>query len=415
MNQNWKIRFAIIYVGQVFSILSSAAVQFAIIWWLTISTESALTLTIATIVAFLPNLLIGPFAGVWIDRHNRRTALIVADSLVALSSLFLGAAFLLAEAPPIPFVLVILFLRGLGNTFHGPAMQAAIPLLVPAEMLMRVGGWGNLVSSISNMLGPVLGAALIAFLPMTGSMLVDILCAALAILCLLFVTIPNIPRLSEPVHMLSDIKQGFRAMQTNKPFMAVFLPMLLVNILYTHLSSLFPLLVRTHFLGEAWQNCVVGSIFAGGLLVSSLIIGVWGGIKRRFLTASAAIGLLGAAALISGMLLSSQILVFAICCFLIGIAGTFLNVPIIAYTQESFAPEVLGKVFSLWFTAMSLAIPIGLLVAGPLCEVLGVRRWFFWSGAALVVTGIFFRRLTRPYDRQIMGRPPAQTDEETCS
>lgn len=97
--KNWKKQFAVIYTGQAFSILGSAAVQFAVIWWLTIQTESAITLTIASLVAFLPNMLIGPFAGVWIDRYNRRTVMILADGLVAVSSIILGAAFLLVETP----------------------------------------------------------------------------------------------------------------------------------------------------------------------------------------------------------------------------------------------------------------------------------------------------------------------------
>ena len=110
---NWKKQFAIIYAGQAFSILGSAAVQFAIIWWLTIQTESAITLTIASVVAFLPNMLIGPFAGVWIDRYNRRTVMIAADGLVAVSSIILGLVFLLVPTPPIWFIYIVLFLRGL--------------------------------------------------------------------------------------------------------------------------------------------------------------------------------------------------------------------------------------------------------------------------------------------------------------
>ena len=97
---NWKRQFVVIYTGQAFSILGSAAVQFAIIWWLTVQTESAVTLTIASVVAFLPNMLIGPFAGVWVDRYNRRTVMIAADGLVAVSSAILGVAFWLVPTPP---------------------------------------------------------------------------------------------------------------------------------------------------------------------------------------------------------------------------------------------------------------------------------------------------------------------------
>ncbi|MDL2248734.1 MFS transporter, partial [Tyzzerella sp. OttesenSCG-928-J15] len=229
MNKNWKKQFAMIYAGQAFSLLGSAAVQFAVIWWLTIQTESAITLTVASIVTFLPNMFIGPFAGVWIDRYNRRTVMIAADGLVAISSIILAIEFLLVDSPPIWFIYIVLFMRGLGNTFHAPAMQAAIPMLVPAEMLTKAGGWGNLISSISTMIGPVLGAALMGFMPIANIMLVDILGAAFAIICLLFVKIPDIPQSAQKVHLLDDMKLGLSAMKENKPLMAIFMPMMLMN------------------------------------------------------------------------------------------------------------------------------------------------------------------------------------------
>lgn len=402
MTNNWKRQFATIYAGQAFSLLGSAAVQFAIIWWLTIQTQSAITLTIASLFAFLPNLLIGPFAGVFIDRYNRRTVMIAADGLVAFTSVILGMAFLLTEVPPVWFIYIMLFLRGLGNTFHGPAMQAAIPMLVPTEMLTKAGGWGNMINSISNMLGPVLGAALLAFFPIASIMLLDIAGAVLAIVCLLFVTFPYIPQAGDKIRVFFNMKIGFQAMRGNKPFMAAFVPLVLNNVLYIPLVSLFPLLVYTHFMGESWNNSIVQFFYAGGLLFSSTIIGVWGGMKKRFFMMSMAIGIVGAASLVSGALPSSGFWVFAICCFVMGSSGTFIGVPFMAYAQESFPPEKLGKVFSMWFTTMSLAMPVGLLVAGPVSEVVGVDRWFFWSGVVMLAIAVFFRLRTKPYDKETM-------------
>lgn len=401
---NWKRQFALIYAGQAFSILGSAAVQFAVIWWLTVQTESAITLTLASVVAFMPNMIIGPFAGVWIDRYNRRTVMITADALVALSSVALGVAFLLTPMPPVWFIYIILFLRGLGNTFHGPAMQAAIPMLVPADMLTKAGGWGNMIQSLSNMLGPVLGAALMTFVPIAPIMLLDILGAAIATSCLLLITIPDIPQsqASGKTRVLADMQQGISAMKANKPLMAIFSPMLLMTIIYMPLGALFPLLVRSHFGGDAWHNSVVEFIFAAGLLLSSLAIGVWGGMKKRFLMAALAIGLMGVAALVSGALPENGFWIFAICCFFLGTSGTFMNVPVMAYVQESTAPEMMGKVFSLLMTAMTLAMPLGLLVAGPVVEIIGVNRWFSWSGAALIADAMFCRLVTRRYDRETM-------------
>ncbi|HIU03132.1 MAG TPA: MFS transporter [Candidatus Onthocola gallistercoris] len=155
VTSDWKKKFVVIYAGQAFSLLGSAAVQFAVIWWLTVQTGSAITLALATIVSCLPNMIIGSFAGVWVDKYNRRTVMIGADGLVALSSLILGAAFMISRTPLVGLVYIILFLRGLGNTFHAPAMQAAIPLFVPTDKLSKAGGWGNLITSISAMAGPV--------------------------------------------------------------------------------------------------------------------------------------------------------------------------------------------------------------------------------------------------------------------
>ena len=395
----WKKQFAIIYAGQAFSLLGSAAVQFAVIWWLTVQTGSAITLTVASIISFLPNLLLGPFAGVWIDRYNRGKVMIAADGLVALSSVILGAAFLIMDIPPVWFIYTVLFLRGLGNTFHSPAIQSAIPLLVPAEMLTKAGGWGNLVSSISNMLGPVLGAALMGVFSIASIMLVDISGAIFAIVCLLFVKIPDVPQSAEKPNFCEDFRQGISAMKKNKPLMAVLPSYLLATIIYMPLGALFPLFVYNSFGGNAWHNSVGEFVFASGLLVSSLIMGVWGGLRKRFLMISLAIGLQGTAILVSGALPQSGLWAFVVCAFFMAAAGTIFNVPYMAYIQESTPPEVMGKVFSLLMTAMTVAMPIGLLVAGPAVEAVGVDTWFFWSGVAMIGAAILCGVLTRKYDQ----------------
>lgn len=89
----WRKPFFTIYTGQAFSLLSSSAVQFSIIWWITTETGSAMTLTIASVIGLLPQTIIGLFAGVWIDRFNRKKIMIIADSAVAISRMLLGVLF----------------------------------------------------------------------------------------------------------------------------------------------------------------------------------------------------------------------------------------------------------------------------------------------------------------------------------
>lgn len=394
----WKKPFYTIYAGQALSIIGSSAVQFAIVWWMTARFGSGDILAKAMVVGFLPGIFLSPFAGVWIDRYNRKTVMIAADGLVAVSSLLLGIAFWALGEPPLWMIYGALFLRGLGGTFHTPAMQAAIPTLVPEEMLTKAGGWGSLIVSGGTLLGPVLGAFLMTTIPIAPIMLFDILGAAFAIGCLFFVTIPDIERTAEAPKVLSDLKQGFRVLLNNRPLRAVMLPMVLASLAYMPLSALYPLLVKSHFLGGAWHNGVVEFTFSAGMAVSSLLMGIWGGAKRRFLMISSSIFALGLTSALSGALPPEAFWAFALVCFPMGATGTFLMVPLNAYVQSTVPPEQMGKVFSLMMSAMTLAAPFGLIVSGPLSDLIGVDKWFLYSGAALVAISVYCYFATHRYD-----------------
>jgi MFS transporter, DHA3 family, macrolide efflux protein len=161
-NNYWKRVFFAIYTGQFFSLLSSAAVQFSIIWWLTDTTGgSSLILTLAGLAGFLPQAILGPVAGTITDRYSRKLVMITADMTVALGSLALFVSMYFFE-PSILLVILVLIIRSLATAFHMPAMQASVPLIAPEEHLTKVSGWGQTVGSISNIAGPAVGMSLLA-------------------------------------------------------------------------------------------------------------------------------------------------------------------------------------------------------------------------------------------------------------
>lgn len=391
----WKRTFTIVYTGQAFSITGSSAVQFAILWYLTTETGSAEVLSAAALALFLPSVILGPFAGVWIDRWNRKLVIILADMTVALSSACTAAVFLLSQNPPLWIIFVLLFLRGLGNTFHTPAMQAVMPTIVPNEILAKAGGWSSLISSISTMAGPALGALLMISLSLAQVMLVDIIGAAAAVLTLAFTSIPNIVQHGPKRNMKEEMKTGMKALWENRQLKAALLPIMASTILYMPLGTFFPLLVSQHYMKTAGHNAIVEMLFSSGLLLSSLVIGITGGIKRKFLMISMAIGVLGASALIGGLLPSYLFPVFAVCSLLMGTSGPFFSVPLTTYMQETIPPEMLGKVFTLYTAAMTLASPAGLLLAGPITERIGVSAWFIISGVLMMLAGITCHIATR--------------------
>jgi DHA3 family macrolide efflux protein-like MFS transporter len=96
----WRRPFFTLYIGQASSLLSSSAVQFAVIWWITVRTGSAIALTVASLVGLLPQVLIGPFAGVLVDCYDRKSVMIAADLAVAAASLALGMSFAFGAPAP---------------------------------------------------------------------------------------------------------------------------------------------------------------------------------------------------------------------------------------------------------------------------------------------------------------------------
>ena len=99
-SSNWAVRYFTLWIGQALSLLGSQLVQFAIIWYLTQTTNSATTLAIASMMGLLPQVLLSPFIGTWVDRGNRRLIIIAADTTVALATVGLAILFALQIVEP---------------------------------------------------------------------------------------------------------------------------------------------------------------------------------------------------------------------------------------------------------------------------------------------------------------------------
>ena len=119
--ENWKKTFAVIWSGQLASILSSSVVAFAIIFWVSLETGSAQVLALAAIAGMLPQSLLGPLVGVYVDRWDRKWTMILADSFIALCTLLLAVLFWLGVAR-MWHIYVLLACRSIGSAFHTPAM-----------------------------------------------------------------------------------------------------------------------------------------------------------------------------------------------------------------------------------------------------------------------------------------------------
>lgn len=388
---HWKRGFFTIATGQTVSLIGSSAVQFSLIWWLASETASPLMMSLAGLVAFFPQAVLGPFAGVWIDRWKRKTVIIGADLFMGLTAAAL-ALFFLVGTPPYWSACVVLALRAVGNVFHTPAIQAAIPMLVPQEELVRANGWSQFMQSGAFMLGPVLGAAMYAALPLWLILLTDLVGAAVACLTVAAVIIPDPEKQARQVpHFMEEFKEGARVFLQNRQLTIMSLTTMLCLVFFMPLSSFYPLMTSGYFQATAWHASVVELTYAAGMAVSAGLIGKYGHFKNKLKAVYLGLLVMGVSSLLCGVLPPTMagFWAFAVLCAFLGGGGTFYNIPCIAYMQEVIPPATLGRAFSLYGSVLSLTMPVGLLIAGPVAQVGGVALWFFITGGAfLVITAV---------------------------
>lgn len=381
LNHNWKFKYFAIWTGQGISVFTSSVLQMAIVWYLTNTTKSAFILSLATLIGYLPRVILGPFIGVIIDRYSRRKIMILSDCFIMLCSLLLTISGKEGKIP-ILVILFVLFTRSVGAAFHNPSLQAITPTLVPKEELTRYAGISQSVESVSMLLSPGVAAFLFSFIDLPHLVFFDVAGALIAVLILSCVTIPSVIQKDEikKSGVLLDAREGVLAIRRISGLSSLVLVSALYAIIYFPIGTLFPLISMEYFQGSFRMSGVVETVFSVGMLLGAVILGVFGNRIHKARAISFSIGLYGSGLLITGLLPRSGILYFVILSFFMGISLPFYRGVKLAVIQLKVKEDVIGRVLSLVTSMESLAMPIGLLLAGILVGVIGVNRWFFLSG-----------------------------------
>ncbi|BCD09036.1 MFS transporter (plasmid) [Bacillus cereus] len=393
-NKNWKRKFFAIFTGQFFSLLSSAAVQFSIIWWLTDTTGgSPMILTLAGLAGFMPQALLGPFAGTITDRYSRKIIMISADMTVALGSLALFVSMIFFE-PSILLVILVLIIRSLASAFHMPAMQASIPLIAPEEHLTKVSGWGQTIGSISNIAGPAVGMLLLAISSIEWVLLLDVFGAVIASSILLFIHIPKVQRkeTADSPSFLGEMKEGYHAIVKHPVLLRLTMTITVVSVLYIPLGTYFPLMTRNHFEKGVVEAGIIEIVFAVGLILGGSLIGIIGDRFEKIKMIVTGMMLMGIALFISGTLSPNLFYGFIVMAGLVGVSGPLFSAPFYAFIQTEIEPHLLGRVFSFVTSLSLLATPIGYALAGVLIELTNVAILFSITGILIVLNAVIARK-----------------------
>ncbi|MBN2761582.1 MAG: MFS transporter [Bacteroidales bacterium] len=386
---NWKKKFTIIWTGQLFSTLSSSVVSYAVIFWLSIETGSAEVLAFATIAAMLPQLLLGLFSGVMIDRWDRKKIMIIADIFIALCSAVIAFWFYTGRVELV-HIYILLSLRSVGTAFHVPAMQASIPLFVPGPELMRVAGFNQVIHSVSAIAGPAFAALLISSFDMTYVLLFDVLGAVFAVTSLLMVHIPNPDKTEEAQNrsIFREMKEGLKAIYSKPGLLWLFIFVVLAMFFIMPVSVLFPLMTISHFSGGTYQMSLVEVAWGAGMLLGGALLGILKMKADKIVLINAMYIVLGLSFAFSGVLPSSGFYYFVALTLLGGISAAASFGAFTVVLQTTVEPSAMGRVFSIHGSLTMLPAMIGILQTGFIADRIGITNAFIIAGFAICLVGI---------------------------
>ncbi len=387
-------QFLIIWAGQAFSLMGSQLVQFALVWWLTITTGSATVLSLATLAAILPQILLGPFAGAVVDRGSRRWIMVCADGFIAAATMVLAFLFWLRLASPW-VVCVILMARSTGAAFHWPAMQASTTLMVPKRHLARIGGLNQLLSGAAAVIIPPLGALAMTALPMQAILAIDVVSAIPAVVPLLFIAVPQPPRRAgaetpggNRASLWADMREGWRYITGWRALLVLVIIGVVINMVGQAAGAMLPLLVMKHFLGGAAQLAWWEAALGVGAILGGLTLSLWGGFRRKVVTQMVALTLDGLVLMGIGLAAPKYFPFTVAGVFVVGFLEAFVLGVGGAIAQALIPPDLQGRVLSLISSLTQGLSPFGLLIAGPFADAFGVQTWWVMAAVFISIMGV---------------------------
>ncbi|WP_410477454.1 MFS transporter [Paenibacillus sp. B2(2019)] len=387
MNDHWKRKITLFLTAQTISLFGSSLIQYAIIWYITLTTTSGVMMTISTVCGFLPQMAISLFAGVWIDRYSRKKMIMLADGMIAIATLLLAVMFLMGYNN-IWLLYLILLIRAAGTGIQVPAVNALIPQIVPKDQLMKVNGVNSSISSLMMFLAPAAGGVILSISTIETAFFIDVMTAIIGIGMMCIIVIPAHAKVEDGQKSnVQDIKEGFKYLKDHAFIKQLLIYLFVVMILISPAAFLTPLMVSRSFGPEVWRLTASEMTFSAGALVGGVLIASWGGFKSRMHTNILACAFYGL--LMVGLGVAPMFAVYLLFNLLIGITMPCFNAPLTVLLQQNVDPDMQGRVFSLVQVTNSCALPLGMVLFGPLADSIQVETILLLAGITVIMCALY--------------------------
>ncbi len=385
-------------VSQNLSIFGSSVVGYAIIWYVTLETSSGTWMMGVTLATMVPHLLISLYSGVWADRYSRKRLIMLSDGFIAAATFGLFILFSMGYRH-LELLLAVSVIRSLGSGIQSPAVNAIFPQLVPKEHLIRIQGINQSIRSVLLLLSPAVGGVVLSLMNISWAFLLDVITAFLAIVVFAFIKVERIKHTSETFSIRKEMKEGLSYTFGNPVLKSLILYYAFAFFLVTPAAILTPLLVERSFGPEIWKLTANEIAWTAGSLVGGVFIAMKGQFNDKVRTIAMALVGFGVGFALLGI--AKPFSFYLVVMVLVGIFMPILATAETVLIQEIVEPSKMGRVFSIVELISGFSMPLGILLFGPLADVVSIESLLIVSGVLLVFVGLRYQRSNRRMSARI--------------
>jgi MFS family permease len=404
----WNFNFTMLWFGQLISIVGDSVYGIALGFWVLQKTGSTALMGTLMATSTLPRIVISPFAGVLVDRSNRKAMLVVMDMVRGIC-IILVAVVAYMNLIQIWMVFVAGIIISIGSAFFIPSAASSVPDIVPADKLLKANSAFSMIQTGSGIIGNAAGGFLFQMLGAPLMFLINGISYLVGGFATSIINIPKIHHEHPEFHFFADLKTGLKFVWQYRGIRNLMAVASALNFFAVMGIMLYlPLFQKTPKLGAALYGIFI-AVFLGGMFLGYLITSIFH-IKysqRFFIFYSFGIISMSAAVLTPVWLIFPVMIVLG---FIVGSTNAILN-SFIGATLGIAVPQAMrGKVFSLIGTIAGGLMPIAYALGGILAEFIPIR---------IIISSAFFITLlihssmilSKPIKRLINFNPETDTIE----
>ncbi|OGC82429.1 MAG: hypothetical protein A2W07_03995 [candidate division Zixibacteria bacterium RBG_16_43_9] len=382
-----NLNFFSIWIGQTISVVGDFLYIIALMWWVLEKTGSTAAMATVAICSSLPAIILGPFAGTYVDRVDKRRLLILMDLGRGVLIAVPGVLYFLNQLQVWHIFVIAAFLSSM-STFFNPALASFLPVIVNKEQLVRANSISQMSSNLSGIIGPALGGALVALFGAGTVMILDALSFFVSVIAIFLVRVKveQVFPSEERKRFLQELMDGLNFIRKESGILGLVVLFSVLNFFVAPVGVLIPLMVKKILKMGAEGFGVLGSSISVGMVLGSLFLGMIGGVRRKGTFIMIGIVVAGSFLALFGVSES-----FWTSIFLLGGCGfgfSFANILVPVVFQSKIPHEKQGRVFGTLGTISGGLRPISLALVGVMGGLLHIQMIVFLSGVLVALGGL---------------------------